>query len=45
VLRNLTDVTWTVLPDGEEPKQVSPGQSLAVRPMHIDFGTVQGRVR
>jgi eukaryotic-like serine/threonine-protein kinase len=37
VLRNLTDRTWTVLPDGEEPKRVAPSQRLAVRPMRIDF--------
>jgi hypothetical protein len=38
VLRNLTDKTWTVLPDGEQPKRVAPSQRLGVRPLHIDFG-------
>jgi eukaryotic-like serine/threonine-protein kinase len=45
VLRNLTDMTWTVAPDGEEPKRVVPSQRLAVRPMHIDFGQVRGWIR
>ena len=44
VVRNLTDKTWTVIPDGEEPKRVAPSQRLAVRPMLIDFGTAQGRI-
>jgi DNA-binding helix-hairpin-helix protein with protein kinase domain len=44
VLRNLTVTTWTVVADGEEPKRVAPGQRLDVRPMQIDFGTVQGRI-
>jgi hypothetical protein len=44
VLRNLTDQTWTALADGEEPKQVAPSQRLGVRPMHIDFGKVQGQI-
>jgi serine/threonine protein kinase len=38
VLRNLTGTTWTVVPDGEGPKRVAPGQRLGVRPMRIDFG-------
>jgi serine/threonine protein kinase len=37
VLRNLTDKTWTVIPDGEEPKRVAPSQRLGVRPLRIDF--------
>jgi eukaryotic-like serine/threonine-protein kinase len=37
VLRNLTDQTWTVVPDGEEPKRVAPSQRLGVRPLRIDF--------
>lgn len=45
VLRNLTDLSWTVWPDGEEPKRVAPSQRLAVRPMRIDFGPAQGRIR
>ncbi len=44
VMRNLTHSTWTVIPDGEEPKCVSPSQRLAVRPLRIDFGAVQGRI-
>ncbi len=44
VLRNVTDQTWTVVPEGEEPKQVAPSQRLAVRPMSIDFGNVKGRI-
>ena len=44
VLRNLTDKTWTVVPDGEEPKHVAPGQRLGVRPMRIDFGPVKGSI-
>src|ERR1700730_6242745 len=42
VLRNLTDRSWTVVPDGEEPKRVAPSQRLGVRPMRIDFGSVRG---
>jgi DNA-binding helix-hairpin-helix protein with protein kinase domain len=45
VLRNLGEQTWTVFPDGEESKQVAPGQRLGVRPMQIDFGTVRGQLR
>jgi eukaryotic-like serine/threonine-protein kinase len=44
VLRNLTDRTWTVAPDGEGPKRVAPSVRLAVRPMLIDFGDVQGKI-
>lgn len=44
VMRNLTNRTWTVAPDGEEPKRVAPSQRLAVRPMLIDFGTAHGRI-
>jgi DNA-binding helix-hairpin-helix protein with protein kinase domain len=44
VLRNLTDKTWTVVPDGEEPKRVAPSQRLGVRPMRIDFGSVRGQI-
>ena len=44
VLRNLTDRTWTVVPDGEEPKRVAPNQRLGVRPMRIDFGPARGQV-
>ncbi len=42
--RNLTDRTWTVVPDGEEPKRVAPNQRLGVRPMRIDFGPARGRI-
>ena len=42
VLRNLTDRTWTVVPDGEEPQRVAPNQRLGVRPMRIDFGPARG---
>ncbi len=45
VLRNLTDTTWTIVADGEEPKRVAPSQRLGVRPMQIDFGQVRGRIR
>jgi eukaryotic-like serine/threonine-protein kinase len=44
ILRNLTDQTWTVIPDGEDPKRVAPSQRMAVRPMQIDFGKVRGRI-
>jgi eukaryotic-like serine/threonine-protein kinase len=44
VLRNLTDQTWTMVPDGEELKRVAPSQRLAVRPMQIDFGSARGRI-
>jgi eukaryotic-like serine/threonine-protein kinase len=44
VLRNLTDRTWTVVPDGEEAKRVAPNQRLGVRPMHIDFGPARGQI-
>jgi len=44
VLRNLTDTTWTIAPDGEETKRVAPSQRVAVRPMQIDFGTQRGRI-
>ena len=44
VLRNLTDKTWTAVPDGEEPKRVAPSQRLGVRPLHIDFGAVKGQI-
>lgn len=44
VLRNLTDTTWTVVPEGKEPNQAGPGQYLPVRPMQINFGKVQGRI-
>lgn len=44
VLRNLTRTPWRVMPDGEEPKTVAPGQRLAVRPMEIDFDGIHGRI-
>jgi eukaryotic-like serine/threonine-protein kinase len=44
VLRNLTDRTWTVVPDGEERKRVAPDQRLGVRPMRIDFGPARGQI-
>jgi len=44
VLRNLTDKTWTAVPDGEEPKRVAPSQRLGVRPLHVDFGVVKGQI-
>jgi serine/threonine protein kinase len=44
VLRNLTGRTWTVVPDGEEPKRVAPGQRLGIRPMRIDFGPARGQI-
>lgn len=44
VMRNMGEHTWTVVPEGEDPKSVAPGQRLAVRPMAIDFGGVHGRI-
>lgn len=44
VLRNLTETSWRVIPDGEEPKTVAPGQRLAVRPMQIELDGVHGRI-
>ena len=44
VLRNLTGVTWTVVPEGEPAKPVAPGVRLGVRPMRIDFGDARGRI-
>lgn len=47
VLRNLTDKTWTVVPEGEGPKRVAPNQRLGVRPMRIDFdpaGSAGGQI-
>jgi len=44
VLRNLTARTWTVVPDGEEPKRVAPDQRLGIRPMRIDFGPARGQI-
>ena len=43
-LRNLSNSTWIVAPDGESQKTVVPTQRLLVRPMDVDFGTVQGRI-
>jgi DNA-binding helix-hairpin-helix protein with protein kinase domain len=45
VMRNMTGQPWMVAPDGEAPKPVAPGQRLAVRPMLIDFGGVQAKIR
>ena len=45
VLRNKTTSTWTVTPEGEEPRKVEPEQRLGVRPMVIDFGGVEGTIR
>jgi DNA-binding helix-hairpin-helix protein with protein kinase domain len=45
VMRNMTSQQWAVAPEGEAPKPVAPGQRLAIRPMLIDFGGVQGRIR
>lgn len=44
VLRNKTTFTWTVTPEGEEPRKVEPEQRLGVRPMAIDFGGVEGTI-
>lgn len=43
-MRNMTSEAWVVAPDGELPKPVHPGQRLAVRPMHVDFGGVTARI-
>ena len=44
VLRNLSQTSWLVVPDGEEPKVVAPGQRLAVRRMDIDFRVTRDRI-
>jgi hypothetical protein len=44
ILRNLSERTWSVEPDGEEKKVVAPSQRLAVRPMRVDFGVADGRI-
>lgn len=44
VLRNLSDLTWTVEPPGEGTKAVRPGQRLGVRPLHISFGPAAGSI-
>lgn len=43
-LRNLSNRTWDVWPDGEDQRSVAPGQRLGVRPMTIDFGATTGRI-
>jgi DNA-binding helix-hairpin-helix protein with protein kinase domain len=45
VLRNVSDQTWTVAPDGESPKRCAPSVRVSVRPMLIDFGGAQGQIR
>jgi DNA-binding helix-hairpin-helix protein with protein kinase domain len=45
VLRNLSDLPWTVEPQGEGVKSVAPGQRLGVRTMTIRFGNVRGSIR
>jgi len=44
ILRNLSEMTWSVEPDGEEKKVVAPSQRLAVRPMRVDFGVADARI-
>jgi hypothetical protein len=44
VLRNVGKQAWTMKPDGEPPKRVTPARRLAVRGMTIDFGAVRGRI-
>ena len=44
VLRNVGKSAWTMTPAGETAKAVSPGRRLGVRPMLIDFGSVQGQL-
>jgi DNA-binding helix-hairpin-helix protein with protein kinase domain len=44
VLRNLTETTWTVLPEDEPRRRVVPGQRLRIRPMTVDFGVTTGRI-
>lgn len=44
VLRNKGSETWTVTPEGEEPKKVESEKRLGVRPMAIDFGEAQGTI-
>jgi eukaryotic-like serine/threonine-protein kinase len=45
VLRNVSSDDWTMTPDGEAEIKVAPQRRLGVRPMVIDFGSVQGRIR
>jgi eukaryotic-like serine/threonine-protein kinase len=45
VLRNLDDSPWTVKPEGEDVKDVKPGQRLGIRPMTITFGNVRGSIK
>lgn len=44
VLRNRSQLTWTVYPAGEEPKAVAPGQGYAVRAGRVEFGPVRGEI-
>lgn len=44
VLRNVSDIQWTVQPEGEAAKAVRPRQRLGIRAMAIDFGKVQGTI-
>ena len=43
-LRNRSNKTWKVIPEGESTKSVEPEQRLGVRSMTIDFGAAQGRI-
>jgi eukaryotic-like serine/threonine-protein kinase len=45
VLRNVGPDDWTITPEGEPDITVAPKRRLGVRPMSIDFGSVQGRIR
>lgn len=45
LIRNLSDVVWAVQPEGEDAKQVAPGQRLRVRPATLDLGGVRARIR
>jgi hypothetical protein len=44
VLRNLTETTWTVMPEDEPRRSVVPAQRLRIRPMTVDFGATTGRI-
>jgi DNA-binding helix-hairpin-helix protein with protein kinase domain len=44
VLRNVSQLTWSVEPEAEEAKTVAPSQRLGVRPMRIGFGPTQAEI-
>ncbi len=40
VLRNTSNMTWSIEPVGEELKEVKPGQRMLIRPMRMSIGSV-----